>query len=86
MTLARNTVLMMVLLTIVWASLLLATSAIAYILFPVIEYAEGGLIQSLMRVIAGVAVFAIWVYGWYALTKAWFYRLMIRRRPPGQRI
>ncbi|MEN2974991.1 MAG: hypothetical protein ABDH32_05365 [Candidatus Caldarchaeales archaeon] len=78
MSLLKNTLMTAILLTIVWAGFLTVTFILAYTLFPVIEYADGEPILGLIRVTLGVTVIALWVYGWYELTKRWFYRLMLK--------
>lgn len=72
---------MIILLTIVWIGFILVTFILAYTLFPAIEYADGDSVLGLVRVFIGVTVLASWIYGWYKLTKIWFYRLMLRDRP-----
>ncbi|MEM1584010.1 MAG: hypothetical protein QXF28_01745 [Nitrososphaerota archaeon] len=69
MSLLRNTLTIIMLLTIAWIGFIIVTYILAHTLFPAIEYADGTLLIGLLRVIVGVAIIALWIYGWYTLTK-----------------
>ena len=79
MGLARNVMLLSTLLLIVWASFIAVTYVIASTLFPALEQADGDMVLSVARVVVGSAAFALWVYGWYCLTRFWLYRILLRR-------
>lgn len=76
MSLLRNTLMVLALLTIAWLGFIVVTYILAYTLFPAIEYADGSLLIGLLRVIVGIAVIALWVYGWYTLTRIWLRRML----------
>lgn len=76
MSLLKNTLNVLILLTIAWIGFISVTFILAYTLFPAIEYADGSLILGLLRVIIGVIVIALWVYGWYTLTKIWLHKML----------
>ncbi len=76
MSLLKNTLNVLLLLTIAWIGFISVTFILAYTLFPAIEYADGSLILGLLRVIIGVIVIALWVYGWYTLTKIWLHKML----------
>lgn len=76
MSLLKNTLNVLILLTIAWFGFISVTFILAYTLFPAIEYADGSLILGLLRVIIGVIVIALWVYGWYTLTKIWLHKML----------
>lgn len=78
MAVMKNTLSLILLLTIIWASFLLVTYILASTLFPALEQADGDLATSLARVVIGVSTFSAWVYGWYRLTRFWLYRLLLR--------
>lgn len=72
----RNTLIVMSLLTIAWIGLIIVTYILAHTLFPAIEYADGTVIIGLLRVIVGVAAIALWIYGWYTLTKTMLRKML----------
>lgn len=74
----RNIVLVIALLTVVWSSLLIVTYIIAFTIFPALEQTGEPLILSILRLGVGLLVFALWVYGWYILTRTWLYRILLR--------
>lgn len=76
MSLQKNTLMVIILLTIVWIGFIIVTYILAYTLFPTIEYADGGLLIGLLRVIVGIVVIALWIYGWYTLTKIWLRKML----------
>lgn len=78
MSLLRNILMVMVLLTIVWASLLSVMFIMAFTIFPALEQTSGPLLLSILRVGLGLLIFAAWVYAWYTLTKLWLYRVLLR--------
>ncbi|MDW8062845.1 MAG: hypothetical protein RMI43_01585 [Candidatus Caldarchaeum sp.] len=69
---------LVVLLTLVWALFLIATSFIAFVVLPVIEGSDRGVISSVARTVAGFVVFAGWVVGWQKLTEFWLYRILLK--------
>lgn len=78
MSAAKNTLMLLILLTIVWATFLLVTYILASTLFPALEQTDGDLFLSVARVAVGILTFSAWVYGWYRLTRFWLYRLLLK--------
>lgn len=78
MSLAKNVLILLILLVIVWASFLLVAYVMAFTIFPALEQGEGNVAMSVARVIIGATVFSAWIYGWYALTRFWFYRVLLK--------
>ncbi len=76
MSLLRNTLIVLILLTIAWAGFLSITFILAYTLFPAIEYTDGSLTLGLLRVAVGIIVITLWIYGWYTLTKIWLRKML----------
>jgi hypothetical protein len=76
MSLLRNTLMVLILLTIAWVGFIFITFILAYTLFPALEYADGSLTLGLMRVSVGIAVIMLWIYGWYMLTKTWLRKML----------
>ncbi len=80
MSLSRNILTVMALLTIVWASLLAVMFIMAFTIFPALEQTGGALILNILRVSLGLLIFAIWVYAWYKLTRLWLYRILLNMK------
>ena len=78
MKVLRNAGVICLLLTLVWASFLLVSYILASTLFPALEQADQNIFLGILRVAVGVSAFALWVYGWYNLTKFWLYKILLR--------
>jgi len=76
MSLLRNTLMVLILLTIAWVGFIFITFILAYTLFPALEYTDGSLTLGLLRVALGIAVIMLWIYGWYTLTKMWLRKML----------
>lgn len=80
MGLKRNFLLILLLLTIVWATFLVVSYAVAITVFYTLEYPQISILMSISRVAVGLVIMCCWIIAWYKLTKLWLYRILLRKR------
>jgi hypothetical protein len=79
MGLARNVLMILALLILVWAAFLLVSYVITVTVLYTLEL-PGDTIISIIRVALGLLITGAWILGWYKLTKLWLYRILLPRR------
>ncbi|MEM1950319.1 MAG: hypothetical protein QXY50_07660 [Candidatus Caldarchaeum sp.] len=67
------------LLTVVWLLFLLAASSIAFLVKPVLDMQSSSTLVSVVRTLAGMAVFGLWVYIWHKIAEIWLYKILLKR-------
>jgi hypothetical protein len=79
MGLARNVLMILVLLILVWAAFLLVSYVITVTVLYTLEF-PGDTVISIIRVAFGLLIAGAWILGWYKLTKLWLYMILLPRR------
>jgi hypothetical protein len=79
MGLARNILMIIILLTLVWAIFLFASYVITATVLYTLEL-PGDTITSIARVVLGIIIAGAWILGWYKLTKLWLYKILLAGR------
>jgi energy-coupling factor transporter transmembrane protein EcfT len=79
MGLARNILMIIVLLILVWAIFLLVSYVITVTVLYTLEL-PGDTTISIARVVLGLIIAGAWILGWYKLTKLWLYKILLARK------
>ncbi len=80
MKVLRNLLLIMLLITIVWITLLFISYIISVTVFYTLEHLPSAILPSILRVVIGLIIAGAWIIGWYQLTKAWLYKILLSRK------
>ncbi|MCF8884573.1 MAG: hypothetical protein QW655_00270 [Nitrososphaerota archaeon] len=78
MSLQKNVLALIILVTFAWLSFMAITYALSFTLFQAIENIDIDAFLGTLRVVIGVTVFVVWVYGLYLLTKIWLYKILLK--------
>ncbi len=69
---------MILLITIIWVSFVAVLAVIGFIVLPMISGVYENLVASIMRVVASLLLFVVWLAWWAALAYYWFYKILAR--------
>ena len=69
---------MILLITIIWVSFVAVLAVIGFIVLPMISGVYENLMASIMRVVASLLLFVVWLAWWAALAYYWFYKILAR--------
>ena len=72
----RETLLNIVLITIIWASLLAVLVVIAGFILPIVSGAIKSPVAGILRVVISLILFITWLAWWVSLAYFWFYRVL----------
>jgi len=77
-SLKRNLAAVLALILLVWASFLAVSYVISVTVFYTLEHYPRDIVLSVLRVVIGLSIAGAWIIGWYALTKIWLYKVLLK--------